>query len=80
MTEALIAIGAIIAAVFAAWFGGRRSAKTAQKLDALEDKADALETRNEIDNRVARERDGLTDRDARAVLAHNEFGRIKCGW
>jgi hypothetical protein len=57
MTEALIAIGAIIAAVFAAWFGGRRSAKTAQKLDALEDKADALETRNEIDNRVARERD-----------------------
>lgn len=57
MTEALIAIGAIIAAVFAAWFGGRRSAKTAQKLDALEDKADALETRNEVDNRVARERD-----------------------
>ena len=52
MTEALIAIGAIIAAVFAAWFGG-----TAQKMDALEDKADALETRNEIDNRVARERD-----------------------
>jgi len=53
----LAALGAIIVAVFAAWFGGRRSAKTAQKLDALEDKADALETRNEIDNRVARERD-----------------------
>lgn len=53
----LAAIGATIAAIGAAWFGGRRSAKTAQKLDALEDKADALETRNEIDNRVARERD-----------------------
>jgi Flp pilus assembly protein TadB len=53
----LAAIGATIAAIGAAWFGGRRSAKTAQKLDALEDKADALETRNEVDNRVARERD-----------------------
>ena len=24
--------------------------------------------------------DGLTDRDARAVLAHNEFGKNQCGW
>ena len=24
--------------------------------------------------------DGLTDRDARQVLAHNEFGAARCGW
>lgn len=24
--------------------------------------------------------DGLTDRDARAILAHNEFGAARCGW
>lgn len=23
---------------------------------------------------------GLTDRDARAILAHNEFGKARCGW
>ena len=57
MTEALIAIGAIIAAVFAAWFGGRRSAKTAQKLNAAKDLRNAFETRDEVENRIARERD-----------------------
>jgi len=24
--------------------------------------------------------DGLTQTDARAVLAHNEYGRARCGW
>lgn len=24
--------------------------------------------------------DGLTERDAQAVLAHNLFGRSRCGW
>jgi len=24
--------------------------------------------------------DGMTQTDARAVLAHNEFGRARCGW
>ena len=57
MTEALIAIGAIIAAVFAAWVGGRKSAKTAQKLDAAKDLKNAFETRDEVENRIARERD-----------------------
>ena len=57
MTEALIAIGAIIAAVFAAWVGGRRSAKTAQKLNAAKDLRNAFETRDEVENRIARERD-----------------------
>lgn len=57
MTEAIIALGAIIAAVFAAWVGGRRSAKTAQKLDAAKDLKNAFETRDEVENRIARERD-----------------------
>lgn len=25
-------------------------------------------------------RDSLTDGTARQILAHNEFGRVKCGW
>ena len=57
MTEALIAIGAIVAAVFAAWVGGRKSAKTAQKLDAAKDLKNAFETRDEVENRIAGERD-----------------------
>ena len=51
------AIGAIIAAVGAAWFSGRKSAKTAQKLDAAKDLKNAFETRDEVENRIARERD-----------------------
>ena len=45
----LAAIGATIAAIGAAWFGGRRSAKTAQKLDTLK-QGDAAHGRiNEAD-------------------------------
>jgi hypothetical protein len=51
--------GAALAAagVAAIWFGGRKSAKTDAKVKALEDEVRAYETRNEVENRVATERD-----------------------
>lgn len=49
MMDALVAIGALIAALLAAWGFGRSSAKAAHKLDALK-KEDAAHGRiNEAD-------------------------------
>ena len=48
MTEILIGIGAILAAIATAFFKGRRSAKTAQKLDTLEKDAKAHDRINQV--------------------------------
>jgi uncharacterized protein YdgA (DUF945 family) len=44
-------------ALAASWFSGRRSAQAAAKIRKLEDEVNAYETRNEVENRVATERD-----------------------
>jgi hypothetical protein len=57
MTEAIIAIGAVIAALLGAVMWGRKSAKDDAKMDQLQDGIDAHEIRDEVENRVASERD-----------------------
>ena len=52
--EWLAAAGAAIAALAATWFGGRRSAKADAKVEAAEDRAEAWEDRNEVENRIDR--------------------------
>ena len=64
----LAALGAIIVAVFAAWFGGRRSAKTAQKLDAAKKYAatrKAMDDEGHTDDDPALLRDWLRERGQR---------------
>jgi hypothetical protein len=55
--EWLAAAGIAIAAMVATWFGGRKAGKDAAKVDALKAEAKAHELRNEVENRVATERD-----------------------
>ena len=50
-------VGLVIAAMAASWLGGKRSAKTGVKIDALKDEVKAHEIRNEVENRIAVERD-----------------------
>jgi len=45
---------AAIGAVLAIWFGGRRSAKSDAKAKAGQDRAEAWEDRNEVENRIDR--------------------------
>jgi hypothetical protein len=52
----LSAAGAI-ATVVAVWWSGRRSGAVGAENNGLRDTARGYEVRNEIDNRVARERD-----------------------
>ena len=40
-----------------AWLAGRRDAKQAQKVETLENEVEAHDTRNEVENRIASERD-----------------------
>lgn len=49
MTDILVAIGALIVALFAAYGFGRSGAKTAQKLDRLKKEDDAHGRLNEAD-------------------------------
>ena len=60
--------GIIIAALSAMWFGGRKSAKTDAKVETMKDEVQGYEVRNEVDNRVAAER------DAKRKL-HDSWGR-----
>ena len=60
-----LAIGGIFAALLATWLGGRRSAKTAAKIETLKDEVKAHETRDEV------------DRDAGTGDAH---GRLMDRW
>lgn len=55
--EWLAAAGLAIAALVATWFGGRKAGKTDAKGDALKSEVKAHELRNEVENRVATERD-----------------------
>ena len=64
----LYGIGAAIAALAATWFAARKSAKSDAKIKTLKDEVKAHEIRNEVDNRVAAER------DARNKL-HSDWGR-----
>ena len=50
-------IGVVVATLLATWFGGKRSAKTSVKIDALKDEVKAHEIRNEVENRIADDRD-----------------------
>lgn len=52
--EWLAAAGFALAALAATWFGGRKSAKSDAKAKAAEDRAEAWEDRNEVENRIAR--------------------------
>ena len=49
-------IGVVAAGLIATWFGGKRSAKTSVKIDALKDEVKAHEIRNEVENRIADDR------------------------
>lgn len=51
------AIGLVIAALAASWFGGRKAGKTDAKLEEAEDAIQGHVLRNEVENRIARERD-----------------------
>ena len=51
------ALGLVIAALATSWLGGRKSGQTDGKLQSAEDKAEAWGDRNEVENRIARERD-----------------------
>ena len=47
--EWLAAIGGVVAALAATWLGGRKSAKTAAKIETLKDEVKAHETRDKVD-------------------------------
>jgi hypothetical protein len=55
--EALAALFAAIMAGFGLWLGGRKSAKTEAKAKDLKAAVEGHEVRNEVENRIARERD-----------------------
>ncbi len=52
--EWLAGIGAAIVALLATWLGGRRSAKTAAKLDKAESEIKARKARDEIETDIRR--------------------------
>ena len=53
----LWAIGVGVIALAATWLGGRKAGKTDAKVKGLQDEVKGHEVRNEVDNRVASERD-----------------------
>lgn len=53
----LLSIAAAIGAALVAWLSGRRGARQEAKLAAQADTIKAHEVRNEVDNRIASERD-----------------------
>jgi hypothetical protein len=46
-----------VTALAASWFGGRKSAQTDAKLEEAEDAIQGHVLRNEVENRIARDRD-----------------------
>jgi hypothetical protein len=50
-------LGLFFTLLAASWFGGRKSAQTVAKLKEAEDAVKGHVLRNEVENRVARERD-----------------------
>lgn len=52
-----VAIGIFITALAASWFGGKRAGKTDADLEEAEDAVEGHVLRNEVENRIARERD-----------------------
>jgi hypothetical protein len=62
-----LAVGAVVVALAATWLGGRKSAKTAAKIETLNDEVKAHETRDKVD------RDAGTG-DAHKRL-HKKWGR-----
>ncbi len=55
--KALAWAAAAVAIIGGAWLAGRRDKAKEQKIDRLEQKAEAHDTRNEVENRIASERD-----------------------
>jgi len=54
--EWVAAASVVAAGLLATWFGGKRSAKTSVKIDALKDEVKAHEIRYEVENRIADDR------------------------
>ena len=48
---------AALVALLGVWVAGKRSATQAAKIDGLRATVETMETRNEVDNRIASERD-----------------------
>lgn len=55
--KALAWAAAAVAVIGGAFIAGRRDAKQGQKIDKLKAEAEAHDTRNEVENRIAVERD-----------------------
>lgn len=53
----LAVAGAAIVALAASWFGGKRAGKIDADLEEAEDAVEGHVLRNEVENRIARERD-----------------------
>jgi hypothetical protein len=51
------AAGVVIAALAASWLGGRKAGRADSKIEGLNDEVKGHELRNEVENRVALERD-----------------------
>lgn len=56
-TEWLAGAALAVAALLATWFGGRKAAKSDAKVKSLKEEVRAHEIRNEVENRIASERD-----------------------
>ena len=57
LRNALIWFGLVVTILTATWFGGRKAGKTVAKVDALKSTIKSHEVRNEVENRIATERD-----------------------
>jgi len=52
-----VVAGLFIVTLAASWFGGRKAGQTDAKLEEAEDAIQGHVLRNEVENRIARERD-----------------------
>jgi sensor domain CHASE-containing protein len=52
-----VVAGIFIVTLAASWFGGRKAGQTDAKLEEAEDAIQGHVLRNEVENRIARERD-----------------------
>jgi sensor domain CHASE-containing protein len=52
-----VVAGIFIVTLAASWFGGRKAGQTDAKLEEAEDAVQGHVLRNEVENRIARERD-----------------------
>lgn len=57
LKRALAWAGVALAAIGAAWVGGKRSGAVKAKTKGLSDQVEAYEVRNEVENRIARDDD-----------------------